>query len=79
MSEAPIFDDVIQGTGAIALELYGANTAETRRKTAHLHRKGDIPTFKLGNSPKAPVMASRTALREYFRKLSEGPADNAGA
>jgi hypothetical protein len=41
-------DDLLIGAGAIAKEVFGADTKRDRRRIYHLHETGALPTFFLG-------------------------------
>lgn len=54
--------DLLWGAGAIAQDLFGANTAPNRRRVYHLHEQGRLPTWKHGPT----IVSKRSEIRKTF-------------
>ena len=67
--------DLLWGAGAIAEDLFGRNTKKNRRRVYHLHSKGRLPTWKVGDSPE--IICRKSLLRQTFNPPTEahGPTD----
>jgi hypothetical protein len=65
-----IADDLLWGAGAIAYEIFGTNTTQTRRRVYHLHEKSRLPTVKNGGT----IIARRSQLQQALGQL--GDADD---
>jgi len=73
--EDALAEDLLWGAGEIAVELFGEETDEEKkkkqkRKVYHLHEAGLLPTWrhepKGPNGPKGPLLARRSVLRRTF-------------
>jgi hypothetical protein len=58
-----IADDLLWGAGAIAYEIFGSNTEQTRRRVYHLHEKRLLPTAKNGGT----LIARRSQLQQALQ------------
>jgi hypothetical protein len=67
---ASLADDLLDGVGAIAKFMYGADTPKNRRRIYHLHATKQIPTFRMGNR----VQARPSRLVRHIEELENARA-----
>ena len=68
-AEEALAEDLLWGAGAIAVELWGEDTTENKRKVYHLHESGKLPTWRhesRDGTKKGPLLARRSVLRRTF-------------
>jgi hypothetical protein len=73
--EDSLASDMLAGAGSIARFWFGSDTPEHRKRIFRLAERRVTPVGKLGGR----LVASRRALTERYRRLTEMPAEAAAA
>jgi hypothetical protein len=68
-----LYEDLLVGAGAIALELYGRDTAKNRRRVYYRHQEGRLPTWKDGEE----IITRKSLLNRHYERAAERLAGSA--